>query len=102
MFISGGENIYPVEIENVLYRHPSVQMCAVIGLPEEKWGEVGKACVVLKSGVSVTEAELISFMQENLARFKVPKSVSFLEALPLSGMGKILKKDLRKRFEAEL
>jgi len=99
MFISGGENIYPVEIENALYRHPSVQMCAVIGLTDEKWGEIGKACVVLKPHSSVTESELIAFMQENLARYKVPKSVTFMEALPLSGMGKILKKDLRQQFE---
>jgi fatty-acyl-CoA synthase len=98
MFISGGENIYPVEIENVLYRHPSVQMCAVIGVPDEKWGEVGMACVVPKPGVSTTGPELITFMQENLARYKVPKSVVFMEALPLSGMGKILKKDLRNEF----
>ena len=99
MFISGGENIYPVEIENVLYRHPSVQMCAVIGLSDEKWGEIGKACVVLKPNYPVTENDLIAFMQENLARYKVPKSVTFMEALPLSGMGKILKKDLRQQFE---
>jgi fatty-acyl-CoA synthase len=98
MFISGGENVYPVEIENVLYKHPAVHMCAVIGVPDEKWGEVGKACVVLKPGATVTEAELLSFLQEQMARYKVPKSVSFLENLPLSGMGKILKRELRKQF----
>ena len=98
MFISGGENVYPVEIENVLYKHPAVHMCAVIGVPDEKWGEVGKACVVLKPGAKVTEAELLSFLQEQMARYKVPKSVSFLENLPLSGMGKILKRELRKQF----
>jgi fatty-acyl-CoA synthase len=99
MFISGGENIYPVEIENVLYKHPAVHMCAVIGLPDKKWGEVGKACVVLKPGSEATEEELIDFMQQNLARFKVPKSVTFYDALPLSGMGKILKRELRQQFE---
>jgi fatty-acyl-CoA synthase len=98
MFLSGGENVYPVEIENVLYKHPAVHMCAVIGLPHEKWGEVGKACVVLKPGAAVTEEELIGFMQDNLARFKVPKSVAFMDDLPLSGMGKILKRDLREQF----
>ena len=98
MFISGGENVYPVEIENVLYKHPAVHMCAVIGVADEKWGEVGKACVVLKPGATVTEAELLSFLQEQMARYKVPKSVSFLENLPLSGMGKILKRELRKQF----
>ena len=98
MFISGGENVYPVEIENVLYKHPSVHMCAVIGLPDEKWGEVGKACVVLKPGQSASEEELMKLMQENLAKYKVPKSVSFMEALPLSSMGKILKRELRDTF----
>jgi fatty-acyl-CoA synthase len=98
MFISGGENIYPVEIENVLYKHPAVHMCAVIGVPDEKWGEVGLACVVLKPEMTTGEDELLAFMQENLARFKVPKSVSFYESLPLSGMGKILKRELRQEF----
>jgi fatty-acyl-CoA synthase len=101
MFISGGENIYPVEIENVLYKHPAVQMCAVIGVPDPKWGEVGKACVVLKPGAKATEAELIAFMREHLASYKVPKSVVFLEELPLSGMGKILKRELRAKFVQE-
>jgi fatty-acyl-CoA synthase len=98
MFISGAENVYPVEIENVLYKHPAVHMCAVIGIPDEKWGEVGKACVVLKPGQSATEAELIQHMQEHLARYKVPKSVAFMDALPLSSMGKILKRELREKF----
>jgi len=98
MFISGGENVYPVEIENVLYKHPAVHMCAVIGLPDEKWGEVGKACVVLKPGQSATEEELMKLMQDNLARYKVPKSITFMEALPLSSMGKILKRELRDKF----
>ena len=98
MFISGGENVYPVEIENVLYQHPAVHMCAVVGVPDEKWGEVGKACVVLKPGQSATEEELMKLLQENLARYKVPKSVTFLNALPLSSMGKILKRELREQF----
>jgi fatty-acyl-CoA synthase len=101
MFISGGENVYPVEIENVLYRHPAVHMCAVIGLPDEKWGEVGKACVVLKPGQSTTEEELMNLMQDNLARYKVPRSISFIDSLPLSSMGKILKRELRDRFASQ-
>ena len=100
MFISGGENVYPVEIENVLYRHPAVHMCAVVGIPDEKWGEAGKACVVLKPGHSATEEELIRHMQEHLARYKVPKSVTFMEALPISSMGKILKRELREQFSS--
>jgi len=98
MFISGGENVYPVEIENVLYKHPAVHMCAVIGLPNEKWGEVGKACIVLKPGQSATEEELMKLMRDNLAKYKVPKSLSFMDALPLSSMGKILKRELRDKF----
>jgi len=98
MFISGGENVYPAEIEAVLYRHPAVHMCAVVGVPHEKWGEVGKACVVLKPGAEASEEELMAHMQQHLARFKVPKSVEFLPELPISAAGKILKRELRERF----
>ncbi len=98
MFISGGENVYPVEIENALYQHPAVLMCAVIGLPDEKWGEIGVACVVLKPGSNTTADELMGHMQDHLARYKVPKRIEIMEALPLSGMGKILKRDLRTQF----
>jgi len=101
MFISGGENIYPVEIENVLYQHPAVHMCAVIGIPDKKWGDIGVACVVLKPGSTVTEEELIELMNENLARFKVPRQVVFMDQLPLSGMGKILKRDLKQEIIGE-
>lgn len=82
LFISGGENIYPAEIEAVLHKHPAVHMCAVIGVPHPKWGQVGKACVVLKADTAATEEELIAFMQGHLARYKVPKSVEFLTELP--------------------
>ena len=98
MFISGAENIYPAEIEAVLYKHPAVHMCAVVGIPDNKWGEVGKACVILKPDTTVTEVELITFMQENLARYKVPKSITFMPEFPISGAGKILKRELRKQF----
>jgi len=98
MFISGGENVYPAEIEAVIYRHPAVHMCAVIGVPDPKWGEVGLACVVLKPGMSATHEELIAFMQDHLARFKVPKSVEFLSELPISAAGKILKRELQERL----
>jgi fatty-acyl-CoA synthase len=98
MFISGGENVYPAEIEKVLYQHASVHMCAVIGLPDPKWGEVGRACVVLKPNQSVTEDELLKFMTERLAKYKVPKSVSFMAALPISAAGKILKRELKEQF----
>lgn len=95
MFISGGENIYPAEIEKVLYQHPAVHMCAVIGVPDAKWAEVGKACVVLKPGAQTSEEELLAFMSQHLAKFKVPKSVTFMQDLPISGAGKILKRELR-------
>jgi fatty-acyl-CoA synthase len=101
MFISGGENVYPVEIENVLYKHPAVHMCAVVGLSDPKWGEVGRACVVLKPGATATEEELMAHMQQHLAKYKVPKSVAFMDALPLSGMGKILKRELRQTVISE-
>jgi fatty-acyl-CoA synthase len=98
MFISGGENVYPAEIEKVLYQHPAVHMCAVIGLPDAKWGEVGRACVVLKPNQTITEEELLKFMTDRLAKYKVPKSVSLLQALPISAAGKILKRELRDQF----
>jgi len=98
MFISGGENVYPAEIEAVLYKHPAVHMCAVIGVPHTKWGEVGKACVVLKPGAEATKDELIDHLQQHLARFKVPRSVEILPELPISAAGKILKRELREQF----
>jgi fatty-acyl-CoA synthase len=101
MFISGGENVYPTEIEQVLYRHPAVHQCAVIGVPNPKWGEVGKAYVVLAPDASASEEDLIAYLCEHLAAYKVPKSVEFLEALPISAAGKILKRELRARFVDE-
>ena len=98
MFISGGENVYPVEIEKALYEHPAVHMCAVIGVPHPKWGEVGKACIVLHPDASAMEEEILDFLKGRLASFKVPKSVVFMESLPISGAGKILKRELQERF----
>ena len=96
MFISGGENVYPLEIERVLYEHPAVAQCAVIGVPHEKWGEVGRAAVVCKPGMAATEAELLEHCRRSLARYKVPHSVIFLSELPLSAAGKILKRELSR------
>lgn len=101
MFISGGENVYPAEIEAVLYQHPAVHMCAVIGLPDARWGEIGLACVVPKPGAAVAAADLLAFMQQHLARYKVPRRVELLDSLPVSGAGKILKRDLKARFHPE-
>ncbi|MCU0474864.1 MAG: long-chain fatty acid--CoA ligase [Anaerolineae bacterium] len=94
MYISGGENIYPTEIEQVIYRHPSVEMCAVVGIPDPKWGEVGKAFVVVKHGHSLTEDALLQHIRFHLAGYKVPRSVEFRDALPISAAGKILKRVL--------
>jgi fatty-acyl-CoA synthase len=95
MFISGGENVYPVEIESVIYLHPAVSECAVIGVPDPKWGEVGKAVIVLKPGAALTADDLLEHCRQLLARYKVPKLVEFRATLPKSAAGKILKRDLR-------
>jgi fatty-acyl-CoA synthase len=96
MFISGGENVYPAEIEKVLYEHPAVHMCAVVGIPDERWGEIGLACVVLK-GEATAEA-LLAHMKSRLASYKVPRRIELMTSLPISGAGKILKRELREPF----
>ncbi|MFC4591590.1 acyl-CoA synthetase [Sphaerisporangium corydalis] len=95
MIISGGENIYPAEVENVLYGHPDVAECAVIGVPHDRWGEVGKAIVVLRPGAVPDEAALLAFAAGLLGRYKVPKSAVFVTALPRNASGKIIKSRLR-------
>jgi long-chain acyl-CoA synthetase len=99
MIISGGENVYSTEVENVIYQHPTVREAAAIGVPDEKWGEAVKAIVTLKAGASLTESELIEFCASKLADYKVPKSVEIREGeLPKSATGKILKKELREPY----
>jgi fatty-acyl-CoA synthase len=95
MIISGGENIYPAEVEDVLYRHPAVAECAVIGVPDERWGEVGRAVVVLRDGATAEPDELLGFLAGKIAKYKIPKSVVFASTLPRGGSGKILKARLR-------
>jgi fatty-acyl-CoA synthase len=95
---SGGENISSLEVEKVLAAHPGVLEAAVIPVPDEKWGEVPKALVVLKPGAPAGEIELIEFCRSQLAHYKCPRSVEFRESLPKTGTGKILKKDLRKKY----
>jgi fatty-acyl-CoA synthase len=98
MIVTGGENVYSTEVENTLYLHPAVLECAVVGVPDEKWGEAVQAIVVLKPAAQATEEELIGFCKERIARYKVPKSVDFISALPKTGSGKIEKKKLRDRY----
>jgi acyl-CoA synthetase (AMP-forming)/AMP-acid ligase II len=98
MIISGGENIYPAEVENALMKHPAVADVAVIGVPDETWGEAVKACVVLRSGMTATAQEIIAFARERIAHYKCPKSVDFLAALPRNPSGKLLKYQLRKPY----
>jgi len=98
MYISGGENVYPIEIENVVSKIPEVAMVAVIAVPDEKWQEVGKACIMLKQGCELTEKKVLDICNEKLAAYKIPKSVEFVAALPISAQGKILKRELRKTF----
>jgi fatty-acyl-CoA synthase len=98
IIISGGENISSVEVENVLYMHPAVLECAVIAVPDEKWGEIPKAIVSLKPNARATEKELVDFCRERMAAFKSPKSIVFVSELPKTGSGKILKTELRKRI----
>jgi fatty-acyl-CoA synthase len=100
LIISGGENIAPAEVEEVLYRHPAVAEAAVIGIPHELWGEVPMAVVALKPGAQATGEELVRFCEGSLARYKVPKSVAFVDALPRNAAGKVLKGVLRERYGA--
>ncbi|MBW1709230.1 MAG: long-chain-fatty-acid--CoA ligase [Deltaproteobacteria bacterium] len=98
MILTGGENVYSTEVENVLYMHPDVLEAAVIGVPDSHWGEAVKACVVLKPDGRATAEEVIAFCKQHLAHYKAPKSVDFLEALPQTGTGKIYKKALRDPY----
>lgn len=102
MIVSGGENIYPREVEEILYQHPSVQEVAVIGIPDPYWVEKVHAVIVLKKGVSITAQELIDFCKQRVARYKAPKSVEFVDALPKNPAGKILKRELREKYWAGL
>jgi fatty-acyl-CoA synthase len=98
MYISGGENVYPAEVERVLYEHPAVLECAVIGVAHSRWGEVGRALVVLRPGAAASEAELIAFCRQRLAAFKTPQSIRLVAELPHNSSGKIIKPELRKQY----
>src|SRR5690554_5468609 len=96
MIISGGENVYPAEVESVLYDHPDIAEVAVIGAPDEKWGERVVAVVAPKAGRSVTLESLRAFADGRLARYKMPSELRIVEALPRNPTGKVLKQELRK------
>jgi acyl-CoA synthetase (AMP-forming)/AMP-acid ligase II len=98
MIISGGENIYPAEIENVLMGHPAVVDCAVIGVPSERWGETVKALVVAAPEARPEAKELVDYCRERLAHYKCPTSVDWLERIPRNPSGKILKTELREPY----
>lgn len=95
MFISGGENVYPAEVESILSQHPAIREVAVVGIADSKWGEVGRAYVSLVANQTVSTAEILKFCEGKLAKFKIPKDVQFLEDLPKGDSGKILKRELR-------
>lgn len=98
MIVSGGENIYPAEVENALFGHPAVADAAVVGVPHDKWGEAVQAIVVLKPGESASAEDIIAFARTRIASYKVPKDVAFIEALPRNPSGKILRRELRKPY----
>jgi acyl-CoA synthetase (AMP-forming)/AMP-acid ligase II len=98
MIITGGFNVYPAETENALLAHPAIQDAAVVGVPDEKWGEMVKAVVTLKTGQNATEDELIEFCKKDLGSVKAPKSIEFWDALPRTAAGKISRKDIRKKY----
>jgi acyl-CoA synthetase (AMP-forming)/AMP-acid ligase II len=95
MVISGGENVYPAEIENVLHEHPAVAEAAVVGVPDERWGEACLAFVV--AGGEVTEEALLEHCRSRLARYKIPRGVLFVESLPRNALDKVVKSELRER-----
>jgi long-chain acyl-CoA synthetase len=98
MVVSGGENVYPVEVEEVLSRHPAVRDVAVIGVPSEHWGETVLACVVPRDGMTLAAEELVAFARARLAGYKLPRAIELVDELPKTPSGKVLKRELRERY----
>lgn len=98
IYISGGENVFPAEIEKILYQINEIHECCVIGVPDEKWGEVGKAVISLKEGMTLSKSQIIEFLNTKLARYKVPKYVTFVEEVPKNSVGKIVSQEVIKKY----
>jgi acyl-CoA synthetase (AMP-forming)/AMP-acid ligase II len=98
MIVTGGENVYPAEVENAMASHPDVADCACIGVPDEKWGEAVKGIVVLKQGATPNPDAIIAHCRERIANYKVPKSIDFVDAIPRNASGKILRRELREPY----
>ena len=99
MYITGGENVYPAEVERILRGHPEIEDIAVIGIPDERWGEVGQAFVIPKKTASVKAEDIISYCSERMAKFKCPKKISFCREFPRTSLGKVRKRELLKKNE---
>jgi long-chain acyl-CoA synthetase len=102
MIVSGGENVYPVEVEEVLSQHPGVADVTVIGVPDERWGETVKALVIARPDAMLGADELVAFARERLAAYKLPRSIEFLDEFPRTSSGKVLKRVLRERYAREV
>ena len=100
MIVSGGENVYPIEVEEAISQHPDVLDVAVIGVPDERWGEAIKALVVRRADSEPEADELVAFARERLAGYKLPRSIEFVDELPRTPSGKVLKRELRARYGA--
>ena len=98
MIVTGGENVYPAEVENALFDHPAIADCAVIGVPDERWGDAVKVIVVLRSGQTATPADIIAHARRKIAGYKLPKSVDFVDVLPRTPSGKVLKRELSAAY----
>jgi fatty-acyl-CoA synthase len=100
MFISGGENVYPAEIERALAGYPNMAECAVVGVGDERWGEVGHLVIVPTQGGDIVIAEVLAYLESRLARYKIPRHVRVSDKLPRNGAGKVMKKELRAMLDA--
>jgi fatty-acyl-CoA synthase len=102
LIISGGENIYPAEVERFLSQHPDIAEATVFGVPDDRWGEVGHAVICPKAGKTLTKDEVIDFLGDKMARFKIPKYVTFMDELPKAPSGKVAKRVLQESYSREL